>query len=54
MLYIKHSVWLKCVGVAQILEDLECQSKKFELGLVGNKVVQRHFDQKTDIAKGFF
>lgn len=41
------------MGVAQILEDLECQSKKFELDLVGNKVVQRHFDQKSDIAKGF-
>lgn len=53
MLYIKRSVWLKCVGVAQILEDLECKSKKFELDLVGNKVVQRHFDQKSDIAKGF-
>lgn len=54
MLYIKRSIWLKCVDVAQILEDLECQSKKFELDLVGNKVVQRHFDQKSDIAKGFF
>lgn len=54
VLHIKHSVWLKWVGVAQILEDLECQSKKFELDLVGNRVVQRHFDQKSDIANGFF
>lgn len=42
------------MGVAQILEDLECQSKKFELDLVGKRVVQRHFDQKSEIAKGFF
>lgn len=33
---------------------LECQSKKFELNLVGNRVVQRHFDQKSDIANVFF
>ena len=35
MLYIKHSVWLKWVGVAQILEDLECQSLNLILLVIG-------------------
>lgn len=53
VLHIKHSVWLKWVGVARYWRTLNARIK-FELNLVGNRVVQRHFDQKSDIANVFF
>lgn len=38
------------MGVDQILEELKCQSKKFELHSLVNGVTKT-FDQKSDITK---